>query len=177
MQLPPMLTLQVEAPHMEDAIESLILIAFRDRPFSRQTEHLIVRGLRHSGALSLSLVALNSEHSVVGHCAFSPVTLSGGAPGWFGLGPVAVAPDRQRQGIGSAMIAEGLTRLRREGARGCVLLGDARYYGRFGFASHPGLVLPGPPPSHFMAMSFSGPMPLGTVRFHAAFESDPVAPF
>jgi predicted N-acetyltransferase YhbS len=168
-----MITLQVEAPHMQEAIDSLNLVAFRDRPFSRQTEHLIVRRLRDGGALSLSLVALNSHGSVIGHCAFSPVTLSGGAAGWYGMGPVSVAPDRQRQGIGSAMIAEGLARLRREGASGCVLLGDPRYYGRFGFASHAGLVLPGPPPNHFMALSFSGPVPLGTVRFHAAFESEP----
>ena len=158
---------------MRHAIESLILSAFRDHPFSRQTEHLIVRGLRDGGSLSLSLVALDTEHSVLGHCAFSPVTLSGGAAGWYGMGPVSVAPDRQRQGIGSAMIAEGLARLRREGASGCVLLGDARYYGRFGFATHASLVLPGAPASHFMAMSFGGPVPSGTVRFHAAFDSEP----
>ena len=158
---------------MRDAIDSLIRSAFRDHPFSLQTEHRIVRGLRDAGALSLSVVALDLEHSVVGHCAFSPVTLSGGEPGWYGLGPVAVAPDRQRQGTGSAMIAEGLSRLRREGASGCVLLGDQCYYSRFGFATHAGLVLPGPPPGHFMAMSFKGPTPLGTVRFHAAFEVQP----
>jgi len=158
---------------MQHAIDSLIRSAFRDHPLSRQTEHLIVRGLRDGGALSLSLVALDTGHSVVGHCALSPVTLSDGAPGWYGLGPVAVMPDRQRQGIGSAMIAEGLARLRREGATGCVLLGDARYYGRFGFATHASLVLPGAPASHFMAMSFGGPVPSGTVRFHAAFDCEP----
>jgi len=108
---------------------------------------------------------------VVGHIAFSPVTISDGAPGWYGLGPVSVLPPHQRQGIGAALIEEGLSRLRRMGAGGCCLVGHPDYYGRFGFVNPPGLEHEGVPPEAFFALALDGAMPQGTVTFHEGFSA------
>ncbi|WP_232034106.1 GNAT family N-acetyltransferase [Mycoavidus cysteinexigens] len=70
----------------------------------------------------------------------SPVTLSSGATGWYGLGPISVRPERQGQGIGSKLMKVALAELQRLGGLGCVVLGNLAYYGRFGFKAHPGLV-------------------------------------
>uniref|UniRef100_A0A9E7ZTV1 N-acetyltransferase n=1 Tax=Bosea sp. NBC_00436 TaxID=2969620 RepID=A0A9E7ZTV1_9HYPH len=162
-----------EQPADSDAIRALTTEAFATAPHSSGTEAAIVDGLRAAGALTLSLVAVeDGEQSseILGHVAFSPVTIDGAERGWFGLGPVSVRPGRQRGGIGSELIREGLRRLREMGAAGCVLLGAPAYYGRFGFANDPALVLEGVPPEYFMRLGFGGEMPAGTVRYHAAFD-------
>jgi putative acetyltransferase len=150
-----------EASEDVGPIDEVTRAAFRDHPFSRQTEHLIVRGLREAGALPLSLVA-TLEGRVVGHAAFSQVTIGAQDLSWCGLGPLSVMPAHQRSGIGSALIRSGLRRL-------SVVLGDPAYYGRFGFAPSAGLVYPGPPASHFMALALDGALPTGEVRYHPAF--------
>jgi putative acetyltransferase len=155
------------------AIEQVTQAAFRDHRCSRQTEHLIVRALRAAGALKLSLVA-TVDGGVVGHAAFSPVTLNGRDAAWWGLGPVSVMPALQRSGIGSALIRSGLRRLRERGVAGCVVLGEPALYGRFGFSAQAGLVCPGLPAEHFMAWAPDGAVPAGEVRYHPAFDS-PVA--
>lgn len=111
------------------------------------------------------------DEDIVGHVAASAVTISSGAQGWFGLGPISVWPDRQGQGIGSALMQAALAELQQLGAMGCVVLGDPGYYSRFGFAVHPGLELPGVPPQYFQALSFGTALPQGTVQYHAAFEA------
>jgi len=63
------------------AIDDLTRQAFASHPHSRHTEHCIVRALRASGALAISLVAERSSR-VVGHIAFSPVAVSDGSHGW-----------------------------------------------------------------------------------------------
>lgn len=151
-------------------IAEVTAAAFRDHPFSRQTEPFIIRDLRDAGALALSLVA-EDEERVVGHVAFSPVAMSDGTTGWYGLGPVSVLPERQGQGIGQALIREGLARLTARGARGCVLVGDPAYYRRFGFRNPTGLVHEGVPPEVFLALPFDGPVPHGEVTFHPAFQA------
>jgi len=151
-------------------IAEVTAAAFRDHPFSRQTEPFIIRGLRDAGALALSLVAQDGER-VVGHVAFSPVAMSDGTTGWYGLGPVSVLPEHQGQGIGQVLIREGLARLKARGARGCVLVGDPAYYRRFGFRSPTGLVHEGVPPEVFLALPFDGPVPHGEVTFHPAFRA------
>jgi putative acetyltransferase len=157
-----------EIPADHAAITALIDEAFRGRPYSEGTEAAIVTRLRDAGALTLSLVA-EDEGQIVGQVAFSPVTIGEGLLGWHGLGPVAVTVKRQRQGIGSRLIREGLERLRSIGSQGCVLAGDPHYYVRFGFRNHPQLVYPGLPSEYFMALSLGGPVPEGAVRFHPAF--------
>jgi putative acetyltransferase len=108
----------------------------------------------------------------VGHIAFSPVSISDGAAGWYALGPVSVAPELHRQGIGAALIREGLERLRASGARGCCLIGHPGYYGRFGFEHPDGLGWRGVPRDVFFALAFDGVMPQGEVTFHEAFGAE-----
>ena len=150
------------------AITALIEEAFASAEHSDGTEAQIVERLRKASALTLSLIA-EDDGEIVGHVAFSPVTVNGQAAGWFGLGPVAVRPDLQRKGIGDALVSEGLANLVAYGAAGCVVLGDPKYYGRFGFATKPSLRFPGPPAEYFQALAFGGDVPSGTVAYHPAF--------
>lgn len=159
-----------ERPDDVDAIHAVTVAAFLEAPHTSHTEQFIVRDLRRAGQLAVSLVA-DFEGRVVGHVAISPVTISDGATDWFGLGPVSVLPAYQGRGLGSRLVREALARLRSRGGRGCVLVGEPAYYGRFGFRAEPGLVLPGVPPQYFQALALDGGMPTGTVRFHPAFEA------
>lgn len=165
--------LRPEHPADAPAIASLIAQAFEGHPHSGGTEPAIVRALRAAGALTLtlSLVAVDGDEGIVGHVAFSPVTIAGRPGRWYGLGPISVRPALQRTGIGSRLMNEGLARLKALGAEGCVVLGEPAYYGRWGFAVHPGLVYPGVPPEYFMALAFEGEVPRGEVGYHAAFEA------
>jgi putative acetyltransferase len=160
-----------ETPADEAAIEAITRAAFLVHPHSRQTEQFIIRELRTAGALSVSLVAEEGGR-VVGHIAFSLVSLADGAPGWYGMGPVSVATDRQRRGIGGALVEAGLARLRQLGAQGCLLVGDPAFYGRFGFAQATGLELEGVPAEVFLALSFGPSLPTGRVDFHPAFAAE-----
>ena len=108
----------------------------------------------------------------MGHAAFSPVTISDGTPDWYRLGPVSVLSAYQRQGIGSALIREGISRLKDLGAGGCCLVGHPEYYRRFGFQNIPGLVCEGVPEQVFFAVSLDGHIPQGIVEFHEAFKAD-----
>lgn len=149
-------------------ITELTAKAFETMEISDHTEQFVVMRLRAAKALTVSLVAeLNGQ--LVGHIAFSPVTLSDGTTDWYGLGPVSVLPEYQNQGIGSALINEGLTRLKVMGAKGCCLVGHPGYYGRFGFVNTDDFTLEGVPPEAFFALSFDGKMPKGNVFFHEAF--------
>lgn len=159
-----------ETPADITVIAEVTLAAFKLLPISRQTEHFIIAALRSAGALTVSLVA-ELDGRVVGHIAFSPLAISDGTPNWYALGPVAVLPEYQRQGIGTALINEGLSRLKARGAHGCCLVGHPQYYTRFGFKNVPSLIYPGPPPHVFFALSFSGQYPQGTVQFHQAFDA------
>lgn len=157
-----------EIPADVDAIRQVVVAAFENHPHSNQTEHLLVDQLRAANALTLSLVAITNEQ-VVGHITFSPVTINGEFYYWYGLAPVSVHPSCQKQGIGGKLIREGLSRLRKIGARGCVLLGEPEYYGRFGFVATDGLILEGVPPEYFLTLSFSTEPVGGVVKYHDAF--------
>lgn len=144
--------------------------AFLSAPHTDHTEQLIVDALRRAGALTVSQVAkVNGE--IIGHVAISPVTLSDGATGWFGLGPISVLPQFQGHGVGSQLMQSALAALEEMGASGCVVLGDPAYYGRFGFKVIDGLVFPGVPAEYFQALSFSGEFPNGEVTYHEAFSA------
>jgi putative acetyltransferase len=162
------------APLDDEAIRNVQRAAFADHPFSGHTEHLIVDLLRARGRLGLSLVSCNDAGMVVGHLAFSPVLIHGVDCRWFGLGPLAVLPEHQAQGHGSALTREGLQRLCAMGAAGCVVLGDPTYYARFGFAPCPPLQFPGAPADHFMALAWEGGTTLsGIVTYYEAFSVQP----
>jgi putative acetyltransferase len=153
------------------AITEVTIAAFEDLAVSNQTEQYIVEALRAAKALTVSLVA-EADGRVVGHIAFSPVTVSDGSRDWYGLGPVSVSPDYQRKGIGTALISAGLSRLKALDARGCCLVGHPGYYERFGFHNTPGLAHEGVPPEVFFALAFAGSVPHGTVTFHESFKAD-----
>lgn len=129
-----MVTVRFERPGDEAAIDAVNLAAF-DGPI----EAALVRGLRRNGGLTLSLVAERAGH-IVGHVAFSPVTLSTGRV-VQGLGPVSVLPNHQRHGVGRALIEQGLAQLKADGHELCVVLGHPSYYPRFGFVPAPPLGL------------------------------------
>ena len=152
------------------AIRTLTFAAFGNAPHSTQTEAAIIDALRAAGALTISLVAVDAE-VLVGHVAFSPVTINGEVSGWYGLGPVSVRPDRQRKGVGRALIQTGLDHLRAMNAQGCVVLGDPLYYGRFGFISDPNLRYGNVPPEYFQLLAFSDEVPRGEVLFHPGFDA------
>jgi putative acetyltransferase len=153
------------------AITEVTVAAFRTLEISNHTEQFIIEALRVAKALTVSLVAEVNDR-VVGHIAFSPVTISDDTRNWYGLGPVSVLPEYQRQGIGEALIREGLSRLREMNARGCCLVGHPDYYRKFGFKNMPGLVHEGVPQEVFFARSFDGHIPQGTVTFHDGFKAD-----
>lgn len=159
-----------EAEDDAEAIERVTIDAFRNVEHSDQTEHFIVAALRRAGALTISLVA-RSESGVVGHVAVSPVRISDGSPGWFGLGPISVLPDVQRQGVGSALMHAALSELRHRGAVGCVLVGDPDYYHRFGFRCVESLRFPDVPAEYFQVVSFGGVVPDAEVEYHEAFNA------
>ena len=153
------------------AIAEVTIAAFKTLDISNHTEQYIIEALRAAKALTLSLVA-EVDGRLVGHIAFSPVTISEGTQDWYGLGPVSVLPEYQRQGIGKALIHEGLSRLKSMHARGCCLVGHPAYYKKFGFENIAELVYEGVPPEVFLSLSFDGNTPQGTVTFHEAFKAD-----
>lgn len=141
-------------------MEDVTIAAFKTLAISNKTEQFIIAALRAAKALTVSLVAeLNGR--VVGHVAFSPVTISDGTLNWFGLGPVSVLPEYQRKGIGSALIREGLSVLEGIHAQGCCLVGDPEYYRRFGFRNMPGFIHEGIPQEVFLALTLDGHAPRG----------------
>ncbi|MGD0174509.1 MAG: N-acetyltransferase [Anaerolineales bacterium] len=153
------------------AITEVTIAAFKTLEISNHTEQFIIEALRAANALAVSLVA-EMDGRVIGHIAFSPVTISDGTPNWYGLGPVSVLPEHQRQGIGKALIKEGLSRLKDMNAQGCCLVGHPDYYRKFGFKKLSGLVHEGVPQEVFFALSFDGHTPQGTVAFHEGFKAD-----
>jgi putative acetyltransferase len=151
-----------------DGIREVNIVAFQGQPYSQQTEHLIVEALRAADALEVSLVA-ESDGEVVGHIAFSAAAIGDSSTGWFLLGPVAVKPARQGEGIGRALVEAGLAALRSRGAGGCVLVGDPAFYGRFGFTQYPGVAWHGVPDENVVSLLLAGEMPTGEVAYHPAF--------
>jgi putative acetyltransferase len=167
----PKIVIRNETEADVNAIAEVTVAAFKTLEISRHTEQFIVEALRAANALTVSLVA-ELEGRVIGHIAFSPVTLSDGTRNWYGLGPVSVLPEHQRRGIGKALIREGLSRLKDMNAQGCCLVGHPDYYRQFGFENVPGLAHEGVPPEVFFALSFDGHIPQGTVDFHEGFKAD-----
>ena len=122
-----------------------------------------------------ALTADHADHAMLGHIAFSPVTIGGQHPA-LALAPVAVAPDCQRQGIGSSLIRWSLEQCRQLGHGAVIVLGGPAYYSRFGFApaSRFGIECPfSVPPEEFMVLEF-GPGQTsrlrGLVRYRPEFD-------
>jgi putative acetyltransferase len=167
--LPMSVVVREETPADISAIETVTAAAFLNAPHTSHSEQVIVNGLRTAGKLAISLVA-EVGGTVIGHVALSPVSVSSGASGWFGVGPISVAPEHQRHGVGSRLMREALRLLRERHAAGCVLLGDPEYYGRFGFRVDARLVLPDVPPEYFQVIYFGACRTSGVVSYHEAFK-------
>ena len=161
-------TLRPEAAGDEEAIFAVTQRAFKGMAFSQGTEPHIVNALRRDGDLTLSLVAEDTK-GIVGHIAFSPLSISDGCEGWYGLGPVSVTPELQKMGIGSKLIRRGIVDMRQLGAKGIALLGSTKYYPRFGFKHEPQLAYPGPPAENFQCLLLDGKLPKGEVTYSPAF--------
>jgi putative acetyltransferase len=152
-----------ETPADHCAIRDLVSAAF-----GRPDEAELVDRLRASGHSVVGLVALDGD-AIVGHILFSRMIAPFRA---LGLGPVSVLPNRQRMGIGSGLIREGLRRTAESGWRGVFVVGDPRYYRRFGF--DPALAAgftcrySGP---HFMVHALGAVLPAteGAVEYAPAF--------
>ena len=151
-----------------EAITEVTIAAFKTLPISNQTEQFIIKALRAADALTISLVAENNGR-IFGHIAFSPVIISDGTKNWYGLGPISVLPEYQKQGIGQSLINEGLSTLKDLGGQGCALVGDPNYYKRFRFRNYPELIHEGIPQEVFLALPFNEKIPKGTIEFHKSF--------
>jgi putative acetyltransferase len=167
----PAIVIRNETNADVSTISGVTVTAFRTLEISNHTEQFIIEALRAAKALTLSMVA-EVDGRVVGHIAFSPVTISDGTMHWYGLGPISVLPEHQRKGIGKALIQEGLSRLKKLGAKGCCLVGHPQYYRKFGFENVIGLVHEGVPQEVFFAFSFDGRFPQGDVIFHEGFKAN-----
>jgi putative acetyltransferase len=120
---------------LETHADHAAIRAVNEAAFESPAEADIVDALRAKGAELLSLVA-ERDGPILGHVVFSRVSLAGhGELMLMGLGPMAVLPGQQRQGIGSVLVGEGLIRCRRLGAHAVVVVGHPRYYPRFGFTA------------------------------------------
>ncbi len=151
-----------------DAITQVTRAAFKTLEINDNTEQFIIKALRQSGALAISLVA-EIDQQIVGHIAFSPVKISDGASGWYGLGPVSILPKLHRQEIGKALIKKGLSLLQDANAQGCALVGYPDYYKRFGFKNYEKLIYEGIPPEVFLILPFTENIPQGIVKFDEGF--------
>jgi len=162
--------IRAEHPRDHIAIGHVINDAFRDMPFAAGDEAELVATLRQAGALTVSLVAeLNG--TVIGQIAFSPAIPADGSQHWYALGPVAVLPANQGQGIGSRLVREGLRSISELGATGCILTGNPSYYSRFGFKLSPANTPPGELAEYFMVKALGTHVPRGPIYFHEAFRS------
>ena len=145
--------------------------------FETPAEANLVDALREQAKPLVSLIA-EDNGAVVGHIMFSPVSLSGHpALRIMGLAPMAVAPDHQRKGIGSALVSAGLEQCKQLGFGAVVVLGHPAYYPRFGFSSSAcfGISCEYEVPEEvFMVVELQAGFlrgASGTVVYHAAFSS------
>jgi putative acetyltransferase len=140
----------------EDTTDTAGIRSINERAFEQHTEADLVDELRRTCDDRLSLVA--DDAGIVGHILFTPaiVESDGCRVVGMGLAPMAVLPERQRQGIGSALVQRGLALLRERGCPFVIVLGHPTYYPRFGFerASAHGLSCqwPGVPDEAFMVL-------------------------
>jgi putative acetyltransferase len=154
---------RTETPTDIAAIRFVVAAAFK-----RSDEAILVDRLREHGDCVISLVAVDGGE-LVGHVLFSQVTAPFRA---LGLGPVAVTPERQRAGIGSRLIREGLEHARQGGWEGVFVLGNPGYYRRFGFDAGSASGFQSPYRGvHFMALALGGALAAvdGIVEYAPAF--------
>lgn len=162
---------------IEEEQDHEAVYAINTSAFESPAEAKLVNALREQAKPVISLVA-EDNGEVVGHILFSPVSLSEHPDLRIsGLAPMAVAPGRQRQGIGSALVREGLKRCQQAGFVASVVLGHPEFYPHFGYmpASRFNIGCEYEVPDEvFMATELvPGALSdtVGTIKYHAAFSS------
>jgi putative acetyltransferase len=150
------------------AIYDVTKRAFATMPFADGDEQELIGRFRSAGALALSLVA-ELDGDVVGQITLTPALAADASPGWFALGPIAVAPESQNDGIGSKLIEAGITWMRGQNAAGCALVGNPAYYSRFGFDAYPALAPEGEPAEYYQILPLRVQKPDVVVGFHPLF--------
>lgn len=146
-----MFRLSPEAPEDETEVEYLF-----DLCFAPGREALSSYRLRDgvSSIAGLSLVARDHSEGIAGAIRYWPVKVGGADHRALLLGPVAVHPTHQGEGLGAALIWDSLARAKTAGWRRVILIGDAAYYKRFGFAQAPALKFPPPTnPARLLALA------------------------
>jgi lincosamide nucleotidyltransferase A/C/D/E len=136
--------------------------------FGGPAEAKLVEDLRQSGDAVISLVA-ERDSRIIGHVLFSKLKAPMKA---LGLAPVAVHPSFQKQGVGLALIREGLDQAKEDGWMCVFVLGDPAYYGRFGFRVEAAKGYNSPySGGHFMAVPFSDVPKSGEIVYPNAFQA------
>lgn len=162
--------IRAETPADYQAIYALTQDAFAPMSFSDGTEPDIINQMREDGDLTLSLVA--DQDGIIGHIAFSPAKISDAKGLWYGLGPISVRADLQKQGIGTKLAHAGLDLLRKTGAAGCVLTGNPDVYAPMGFSNDHALTYNRLNPKYILFMPFDGTIPKGEINFADALEEE-----
>lgn len=168
-----MLIVRAETPEDRGGVRRVNELAFETA-----AEANLVDALRESGAAHVSLVAEEGGR-IVGHILFSPVSVESKGGDWeaTGLGPMAVLPERQGRGVGSALVREGLRECLRRGREVVFVLGHADYYPRFGFrtAGPLGVTCEFPAPEEFFMVAELTPGALagrtGLVKYRPEFRN------
>jgi len=129
-------TVRIREAQASDApgIKAVHLAAFGDE--GQVVAELALALIADESAKPILVLVAESEKGVVGSIVFSSVHISGPESGpSYILAPLAVAPEMQRMGVGKQLIESGLTALRKRGVELVFVLGDPRYYGKFGFSA------------------------------------------
>lgn len=159
------------AVRQERAGDAQAVAEVHRRAFPTSAEADLVARLRADGDLVLSLVALD-DGAAIGHAAFSRLWIEDGAQARpaIALAPVAVLPGRQGKGHGGNLVREGLDRLTAQGETLVFVLGDPRYYARFGFSAEAAAAFDSEYAGRYFQACRLGPaMRPGRVRYPAAF--------
>ena len=155
-----------EKPGDEAAITEITRAAFCVKSYVDKTEYALIGDLRQAGALVLSLVAVEGK-KIIGHVALSPAKV--GDVKCLCLRPVAVHPNRQKRGIGSALVNHAVAVGGIYGRGGVVLMGDPAFFSRLGFVAAVGPTFCGKPSKYFQINGFDN-TPVGNAVFHPMFD-------
>ncbi|MDE1467410.1 GNAT family N-acetyltransferase [Aurantiacibacter sp. D1-12] len=152
----------------EAAIDALTRRSFTGHPYSDGDEQDVIARLRADGDLLLSLVA-ERNGELIGQATYSRAILSNGEQDWMVIGPIAVDPSCQGEGIGRALMEAGETALKAQGAKGVTALGDPQLYSRFGYLQHTAMTLDGELGEYLQVKSFGAQIPAATLTYAPAF--------
>lgn len=166
-----------ERPAEVGVINALVMQAFADNPGGDGHQSFVVERLRDAGLLTFSFVSIK-EGRPVGNISVFPVEVTAAdgktkLDGFYALGPLAVLPDQQGTGHGSALVNHAIGALHGAGAKGVLAYGDTAYFSRFGFTQAAGIAYPDHDQAKLLGQSLDGEeLPEGTVAFPAEYEDN-----